>query len=156
MNVVEEHVSEGTTTKKNQKESTKTFNVKEQLEAVDYQMSDDKEVLKQIALFKAMDQGNREMQENIRLGRLLDDELTSYLCEGYEPEDLHLFIRNERRLMEEERRQRRTKKDMKEAGSDSDQSDWNTEDGMTKSIMSSQEPNEFKQSGLRDGKLAEE
>ena len=46
MNVVEEHVSEGTTTKKNQKESTKTFNVKEQLEAVDYQMSDDKEVLK--------------------------------------------------------------------------------------------------------------
>ena len=118
-------------------------------------MSDDKDVLKQIALFKAMDQGNREMQENIRLGRLLDDELTAYISDGYDPEDLHLFIRNERRLMEEERRQSRRNKDTNQVGSDSEEGDWNTDDGMTKSIMSSQDGKEFI-TGVRQGKLAEE
>ena len=56
-------------------------------------MSDDKEIVRQIALFKAMDGKDREMQENIRQGKLLDDELFEYLCEGHNVQDLHRIIR---------------------------------------------------------------
>ena len=56
---------------------------------------EEKEVLRQIALFKAINEGDFEMQESIRLGRLLEDEFTQYISRGNVADDLHKFRPNQ-------------------------------------------------------------
>lgn len=54
-------------------------------------MSEDKDAVRQIALFKAISEGDQEMQANIRQGRVLEDEIDAYLSQGYDVDDLHQF-----------------------------------------------------------------
>ena len=51
----------------------------------------DKETVRQIALYKAINEGDEQRQRDIRNGRYNEDALTNYLCSQYNPMDLHKF-----------------------------------------------------------------
>ena len=64
-------------------------------------LGNDKQVLQQIALYKAMNDGDLQVQADIRAGRMLEDELFQYLAQGFDAEDLHVFKRNIKSLMDD-------------------------------------------------------
>ena len=54
----------------------------------------ERETLRQICLYKAIAYGDLEKADLIRRNFFNHDKLNKYLCEGFEPEDLHLFVKD--------------------------------------------------------------
>lgn len=116
-------------------------------------MGNDKQVLQQIALYKAMNDGDLQVQADIRAGRLHEDELYQYLAQGYDAEDLHVFKRNIKRLMDDATNSQ--EKTVRLVDGFEVESEWNEEDGMSESIMSDFEDKEYV-NRIKGGKKTEE
>lgn len=131
-----------------------------------------RDLLRNVAVHKAVSEGNRELGAEIEQGRLVDGDLVQFLGNGITVDDLHRFPKFSvlsAGLSVEAHHRLQLRSSAGDSPTDADEEDresagsarWNEEDGMTESIMSSRAADELRflerlQRGLRPVGVSDE
>ena len=126
---------------KNDREDTVDSKLQDEIHKKMASENIDKETIKHIAYFKALNDGQpHSVCEDIRNGKLFEDDLYKFLCDNTEAEDFTKFEPEEKNLSKKCGKCKQEVFNVKDDDQfESDDDHWKSEDGMTNSIMSQME-----------------